>query len=200
DVRRVRAQQALRETEALLEARTRELGEVRERLQREGTEKRRIESALRAFEERLAAEAALQASEERYALAARGANDGLWDRDLERGEIYLSPRGKEMLGETEEAIGRRPTEWFDRAPPEARDRLGMEIVAHLEGLSPHLESEHRVRHRQEGWRYMLCRGLAVRDELGKATRLAGSMTDITRHRALQVHLAHGPFHDPLTGR
>src|SRR5262249_16567861 len=199
DVRRVRALQALRETEALLEVRTRELGEVPERLRKEGAEKRRIQSALRAFEERLAAEAALQASEERYALAARGANDGVWDWDLERGEIYLSPRWKEMLGETEEAIGRRPTEWFDRVHPEDRDRLGMEIVAHLEGLSPHLESEHRVRHRQEGWRYMLCRGLAVRDELGKATRLAGSMTDITRHRALQEQLVHDAFHDLLTG-
>jgi diguanylate cyclase (GGDEF)-like protein/PAS domain S-box-containing protein len=199
DIRRVRAQQALRETEGRLEVRTREFREIVERLQREEGERRRIEAALRALRERVSAEAALQASEERYALAARGANDGLWDWDLERGEIYLSPRWKEMLGETEEAIGRRPTEWFERVHPEDRDRLGMEIVAHLEGLSAHLESEHRVRHKDAGWRFMLCRGLAVRDELGKATRVAGSMTDITRHRAMQEQLVHDAFHDILTG-
>jgi PAS domain S-box-containing protein len=42
--------------------------------------------------DRTVAESALKNSEERYKLAAAGANDGLWDWDLVRREIYFSER------------------------------------------------------------------------------------------------------------
>ena len=67
----------------------------------------------------------LRESEERYALAARGANDGLWDWNLASNEVYWSPRWKAMLGYDEAEIGVSPDEWFTRVHPEdlaARDR------------------------------------------------------------------------------
>jgi diguanylate cyclase (GGDEF)-like protein/PAS domain S-box-containing protein len=149
--------------------------------------------------ERKRAEATLETSHERNALAVQGANDGLWDWDLERGSIYFSPRFEQMLGHHEKELGSRPSAWFERVHPEDGDRLATEIAAHLEGVTPRFESEHRLRHRDGGWLWLLCRGLAVRDERGRATRLAGSMTDITRHKALHEQLLHDAFHDLLTG-
>ena len=135
------------------------------------------------------AEAALQESEERYALAAKGANDGLWDWNLRTNEIYFSARWKQMLGLSDETPTCNPDDWFGRVHPEDTDRLMADVAAHLDGLTPQLESQHRVLHSDGGYRWMLSRGVAVRNLDGKAYRMAGSQTDITE----------GKVSDPLTG-
>jgi diguanylate cyclase (GGDEF)-like protein/PAS domain S-box-containing protein len=130
----------------------------------------------------------LKESEERYALAARGANDGLWDWNLLTNVIYFSPRWKSMLGCQEEEIVDKPDEWFNRIHEADRERVKEEITAHQKGLTPHFESEHRMRHRDGTYRWMLSRALAIRDQSGKPVRMAGSQTDITEGKVL----------DPLT--
>jgi diguanylate cyclase (GGDEF)-like protein/PAS domain S-box-containing protein len=125
------------------------------------------------------AEEALLVSEERYALAAQGANDGLWDWNLADNAIYFSPRWKIMLGYQETEIANRPEEWLDRIHVADRERVKDEIAAHQRGLTPHFESENRLLHKDGSYRWMLSRGLAVRDASGKPSRMAGSQTDIT---------------------
>lgn len=134
-------------------------------------------------------EEALRESEERYALAARGANDGLWDWNLLDNIMYFSPRWKAMLGYEEAEIGNRPEDWLDRIHITDRDRVKNEIAAHQRGQTPHFESENRIQHKDGSFRWMLTRGLAVRDASGKALRMAGSQTDITE----------GKVADALTG-
>src|ERR1700680_3299633 len=135
------------------------------------------------------AQEALRESEERYALAARGANDGLWDWNLITGAVYFSPRWKAMLGFQENEIEDRLEEWLDRIHDADRERVQQEIDAHQKGLTPHYESEHRLLHKDGGFRWMLSRGLAVHDATGKALRMAGSHTDLTERKVS----------DPLTG-
>jgi diguanylate cyclase (GGDEF)-like protein/PAS domain S-box-containing protein len=135
------------------------------------------------------AQEALRESEERYALAARGANDGLWDWSLLTNAVYFSPRWKSMLGFREHEIEDRLEEWFGRIHDADRERVREEITAHQRGLTPHFESEHRLLHKDGGFRWMLSRGLAVYDVTGKALRMAGSQTDITERKVS----------DPLTG-
>src|SRR5579872_1393872 len=135
------------------------------------------------------AQEALRESEERYALAARGANDGLWDWNLLTNAVYFSPRWKSMLGFQEHEVEDRLEEWFGRIHDADRERVREEITAHQRGLTPHFESEHRLLHKDGGFRWMLSRGLSVYDVSGKALRMAGSQTDITERKVS----------DPLTG-
>src|SRR6202163_65920 len=53
------------------------------------------------------AQEALRESEERYALAAQGANDGLWDWNLLNDITYFYPRWKSMLGYHDDDIGNK---------------------------------------------------------------------------------------------
>src|ERR1700674_4940620 len=121
----------------------------------------------------------LKESEERYALAARGANDGLWDWNLLTNQVHFSARWKAMLGCQENEIGDRPEEWFGRIHEADRERVQEEIIAHQQGRTPHFESEHRMAHKDGTFRWILSRGLAIRDATGKPLRMAGSQTDIT---------------------
>ncbi len=155
--------------------------------------------------ERQEAEEELRESEERYALAVRGANDGLWDWDLVDDRIYLSPRWKSILGYEESELSNRPEEWFDRVHSDDVRRLKADIEAHLgRGDQPaslfasHFENEHRIRHRDSGYRWVLARGLAQRDRNNHAVRMAGSLTDVTMRKNAEERLLHDALHDALT--
>ena len=149
--------------------------------------------------ERARFEEALRESEQRYALAAQGANDGLWDWDLRAGRVYYSERWKAMLGCEAGEVGEGPEEWTGRVHPDDAAALRADLDAHIEGRSPHFEAEHRMRHRDGSYRWMLSRGIVVRDREGRPARMAGSQTDITDRKRAEERLIHDAFHDPLTG-
>jgi PAS domain S-box-containing protein len=127
-------------------------------------------------------------AEERYALAAQAANDGLWDWNLATDEVYFSPRWKDMLGYEQGEVGSDPKEWFDRVHPDDRARVETRLKEHLDGLAGNFESEYRVVHKDGGYRWMLGRGIAVRDADGEAVRVAGSQADINERKRAEASL------------
>lgn len=137
------------------------------------------------------AEEALRESQERYSLAARGANDGIWDWDFRTGRIYVSPRWKEMLGYGSGELNEDdPSVWLSRVHRDDESRLRRDLGAVREPHGPsEFVSEHRLEHRDGSWHWFLTRGTVLRDAAGNAVRMAGSQTDVTRDRAF----------DPLTG-
>jgi diguanylate cyclase (GGDEF)-like protein/PAS domain S-box-containing protein len=145
------------------------------------------------------AEQALRESEERYALSAQGANDGLWDWNIDTGEVYFSERWKAVLGYSEQEIEPNIDAWLDRVHPEDLERVKGELDTHMIGHSVHYENEHRVRHWDRTYRWVLVRAVAVRDDEGRPHRMAGSLTDITPRKQVEEQLAKDALYDPLTG-
>lgn len=154
---------------------------------------------IRDITEKKKSEEALRESEQRYALAAEGANDGLFDWDLKTNRIYFSPRWKEMLGYGEHEVGDTPQEWFGRIHPDDRNQVEAKIASHIQQMNGHFECEYRMLYKDGTFGWMLSRGLAVRDKDGVACRMAGSQTDITSRKKTEEQLLHDAFHDALTG-
>jgi len=145
------------------------------------------------------AEEALRKSEERYAYAVAAANDGLWDWNIKKNEIYLSQRWKFIIGYRDEEIEDDPEEWFKRVHPADIQRVEMAIKGLVVGLTNQFSDEHRILHKDGTYRWVLCRAIAVKDDGGNVYRIVGSTTDITERKVAEEQLFHNAFHDSLTG-
>jgi diguanylate cyclase (GGDEF)-like protein/PAS domain S-box-containing protein len=141
----------------------------------------------------------LRQSEERYALAAHGANDGLWDWDVASGQVYLSARWKSMLGYDELEIGGHIDAWFSHVHVDDLPGLKQALGAHVGGRKTHIQHEYRMTHKDGRHVWVLCRGIVLSDVHGRSVRVAGSQTDITGRKSAEEQLRRHALHDTLTG-
>ena len=130
----------------------------------------------------------LREREERLGIVVQGTNDGIWDWDLATDEVYYSPRWKSMLGYAEDEVPDRFSSWRELVHPEDIERALAEVRACREGGKNSYEVEHRLRHKDGSWRWILARGGLVRDERGEARRLVGTHTDITERKRAVAEL------------
>ncbi|MAR87139.1 MAG: diguanylate cyclase [Rhodospirillaceae bacterium] len=140
----------------------------------------------------------LSQNQERYSLAMQASNDGLWDWDLKTNKILYSDRWKEMLGFNDDEISDTADEWLSRVHPEDHDRVRASIDAYLEGTTSNFEIEYRIRHFSDNYLWMMAKGLAIRTSDGRATRFAGSQTDVSERKSNEEQMIHDALHDTLT--
>ncbi len=138
--------------------------------------------------DRRRAEEALRRSEERLKLALEATNDGLWDWNIAGNEVYLSPRWCEMLGYAPGEIdGYEAVQRI--VHPDDRPLLAERFRAHASGEAALYEAQHRVLAKSGEWRWVHNRGKIVeRDAAGDPARVVGTYTDITDQKKMQAQL------------
>ncbi|MCP4870713.1 MAG: EAL domain-containing protein [Proteobacteria bacterium] len=142
----------------------------------------------------------LDESSARIVRAARSTSDGLWDWDLTTQHVHYSEKWREVVGVEPDDVTGKPEDWLDRIHPEDRQPFESLLAAHLDGHTEALDHEHRVRTSEGKYRWILVRGLALRNEDGVPTRIAGSMLDVSERKlfdALTRLPNRGTFKDVL---
>jgi PAS domain S-box-containing protein len=133
--------------------------------------------------------ASLRESEERFKRAMEANKDGLWDWNIQTGEVYFSPGYVTMLGyEPGELHGDFET-WRGLLHSEDLPAIQEAVQQSLNGLKENYEVEFRMRTKDGEWHWVLARGKVVeRDSQGNPLRMVGTHTDLTNAKQAEQTL------------
>lgn len=154
--------------------------------------------SLEDIHEQVLNENALRASEERYRLATRATSDVIWEASVEEAQSTWAGAHHRVLGYPELEHPTPRSWWFDRIHPDDRDLVVTKQTAAIEAGADFMQDEYRFLKATGEWIDVRTQCIIVRDDNGKATRLVGSMQDITRQKKTEAQLHWAAHHDPLT--
>lgn len=149
---------------------------------------RRLNRTLRRNEARREkAEQALRENEQRLQLALEGTDDGLWDWNIQTGELYVSERWQTMLGYEPGELEPAFDTWERLIHPDDYADVTLVLQAHLDGETPLYMAEYRMRTKSGDWVWIQDRGKVTdRDANDYPLRAVGTHTDITRRKMKQA--------------
>lgn len=139
------------------------------------------------IEERKQAEKATRIATERYELAVAGSSDTIWDWDISANTIYYSDRFNEVMGYDFNEVPKTIDAFYSLLHPKDTESIRTAMERHLKGGIPY-SIEHRLKTKSGEYRWFLARGQAIWDKKGNATRMSGSLQDITERRRLEAQL------------
>ena len=132
-------------------------------------------------------EEALNYSKERLELALDGADLGLWDLNLQTGELVVNDRWASMLGYETWELEPTMKGWARLVHPEDFPKVSQMLNEHLLEQSMVYESEHRLKRKDGGYTWILSKGKVLEwDEEGKPFRAVGTHLDINNSKKIEV--------------
>lgn len=151
-------------------------------------EKPYIQAIVRDITDRKQTEASLRNSEEKYRLAMDATQEVLWDWDIINETVDYSSGWRHILGE--EVVAKRYETWESRIHQQDKPHVLASLRRHLDGETTAWSEEHRLRHANGNWLWVLGRGQVVkRDSEGKPLRMVGTMSNISERKRIEAREA-----------
>ncbi len=141
-----------------------------------------------------------RSNDARLAYALNEAADGMWDWNVETGEVFFSPQMKKMLKYLPNEMEPHVDTWAQAVHPDDLERVMAALQKHLEGNIDHYEAEYQIKNRSGEYIWVRDRGrVCRRDDQGNASRVVGMLHDITSSKMLEEQLRQYASYDDLTG-
>ncbi|RQR46871.1 MULTISPECIES: sensor domain-containing diguanylate cyclase [unclassified Burkholderia] len=123
-------------------------------------------------------------------LALNESGTGVWDRNVETGEIHYSAAWKALLGYAPDELTSRIEDAYERLHPDDVAGVKAAMLAHFESRTDSYAVEHRIRCKNGTYKWICSRGKVIaRDSHGRALRMVGTTTDVTALRELAGRLS-----------
>ncbi|MCG5513893.1 GGDEF and EAL domain-containing protein [Ectothiorhodospira shaposhnikovii] len=121
--------------------------------------------------------------------AIKGGRIGLFDWDLQTGEVYYSQEWKTQLGYAQEEIGSDYASWWTLLHPDDREATEKQVAEYLKCADGRrYVMEFRMRHKDGSYRWILAQGSLIHGPDGRPSHMVGSHLDITERRRTEGHL------------
>ncbi len=147
---------------------------------------------------RKSVEEKLKKSEERYKLAVDGANDVIWEWNIENRKLFISDKWKNISGYTDNEYINIKKLLKDVVCLEDRGRMLKDLRNYINGKSAFYRSEFRIKTKNGSYKWIYNRGKMLKDSTGKIIRMSGSITDITKRKRIEEKIKYLAWHDQLT--
>lgn len=143
---------------------------------------------------------AVQEQAQRLELTVRSANIGTWDWDLPSGRIMFNDVAQTMLGYAPGEWSPHVRQWEQIIHPDDIEIARRAVDDHFEGRTPEYRCEHRLRHKDGRYRWILDVGrVTQRGPDERPIRAMGVHIDITAARTAEEALRTAARTDRLTG-
>lgn len=143
-------------------------------------------------------EEALRNTEERYKIALEAANDSIWEWDLITGEFFVSDKLIDITGYNLNEKKNLCRNFRKLINPEDFNQTISGFKNHIRNITEIFNAEFRVKNSNGYYVWVLCKGKALRDEKGKAVKIAGSISDISERKVTDEKIKFMAFYDSLT--
>ena len=138
--------------------------------------------------ERKQQEVSLRQAQERFELISRASNDVIWDWDFATDKVWWNNSITAVFGFELSELEPGTDSWTNRIHPDDVEGVVDNIHEVIQGDGEYWYSEYRFIKSDGQYANVVDRGFIIRDENCKATRMVGSMLDITERMEMEQQL------------